>query len=155
MTGWDGMMGSRKRPRMRNPRGFSLARECHCGTWQTGTSATPVGAAELPVEEAFGLCGDGDIATPLSVHFSDPQHWNAALRAALDSGGVGYSRRGWIPGPSPWNDRLGRDGGLSNSRSTEAAELPVAEDSGLCGDGEVATPCPPTPVIRGIGMLRY
>jgi len=44
-----------------------------------------VGAAELPVEEAFGLCGDGDIATPLSVHFSDPQHWNAALRTALDS----------------------------------------------------------------------
>jgi len=28
-------------------------------------------------------------------------------RAALDYGGVGYSRRGWIPGPLPRNDKVG------------------------------------------------
>jgi len=35
--------------------------------------------AALRAALASGLCGDGNIATPLSVHYSDPQHWNAAL----------------------------------------------------------------------------
>ncbi len=66
--------------------------------------------------------------------------------------GIGYSRKGWIPGPPPRNDRLGLSGGkdrVGYSRKGGIRFTPPANKlSGEDPDGAPSTPHELAALIR-------